>query len=144
MQEKIIPKPAIPDKDERVVLPTDSHSLLMKQQFKWKIDGERFIFQNKEMERLKLREFLKVINKLNYFEKMKWGDVVKIGKKHTHAVDSTQHLEYRNKLTQSKIDDAELWQLAINDEHRVFGCVNSEGVFLILLNDPHHKQTKTH
>lgn len=116
----------------------------MNQPFRWRIEADRFVFQDKEMERIKLKEFLKVIKKLNYLEKMTWQNVVSAGNSHTHPVKNTQVLADGNKLKTSILSDTELWQLAISQKHRLFGCVNSDGFFCIMLNDPEHHQTKTH
>lgn len=121
----------------------DPATSLMQKPFFWRIDADRFVFGDKEEKRIKLVDFINTtIKKLNYYEKMKWLDVSQHA--NTHPVNDSQTVKHYTQLKNNKISDTELWQLYITKGHRVFGCVDANGVFCLMLNDPYHKQTKTH
>jgi len=131
-----------PNNDKKFEVFIQNYKRQIEESFKWTIVSEEYIPSN-SCQTEPFTKFLEhTISSLNKLETRKWNDVLK--KPHNHIVKQNQPLKSRQKI-KNKLKqigkDVEIYQIAGKSlEHRIFGY-RENGVFHIMLNDLHHKET---
>ncbi len=114
-----------------------------KERFKWTIIHGEYIPQKSCRTEPFIKFLEHTIHALNEYERRSWKQVLQ--EKNNHPVKPEQKLEaeqqIKHKLQIIK-KDVEIYQLKGNTlSHRIFGY-RENGIFHVMLNDLHHKQSK--